>query len=151
MRTLLTLVLLSVSSLLMAQKSNLDSVNTDHSVLQAFISQLADQDIAVDIIMSQYMNIEHPSADIYDYLEVSLEEIRINLMTKNIADILYIPYNKMPKKDIKDIYVEGLNSNDIYFLYYKNRQMLALYLEDNKVASFTLVANGKGKAHFVLY
>ena len=151
MRTLLTLVLLSVSSLLMAQKSNLDSVNTDHSVLQAFISQLADQDIAVDIIMSQYMNIEQPTADIYDYLEVSLEEIRINLMTKNIADILYIPYNKMAKKDIKDIDIEGLNSNDIYFLYYKNRQMLALYLEDNKVASFTLVANGKGKAHFVLY
>ena len=151
MRTLLTLVLLSVSSLLMAQKSNLDSVNTDHSVLQAFISQLADQDIAVDIIMSQYMNIEQPTADIYDYLEVSLEEIRINLMTKNIADILYIPYNKKKKKDIKDIDIEGLNSNDIYFLYYKNRQMLALYLEDNKVASFTLVANGKGKAHFVLY
>ena len=108
MRTLLTLVLLSVSSLLMAQKSNLDSVNTDHSVLQAFISQLADQDIAVDIILSQYMNIEHPTADIYDYLEVSLEEIRINLMTKNIADILYIPYNKMAKKDIKDIDVDNL-------------------------------------------
>ena len=61
MRTLLTLVLLSVSSLLMAQKSNLDSVNTDHSVLQAFISQLADQDIAVDIILSQYMNIDPPT------------------------------------------------------------------------------------------
>jgi len=57
----------------------------------------------------------------------------------------------MPKKDIKDIDIESLNPDNIYFLYYRNKQMLAVYLEEEKIASFTLVANGKGKAHFVLY
>ena len=150
MRITLSLLLTFFSSFLFAQEPVLDSTTNDN-ILKTFITKLADENIATDVILSQYLIIEEPSDDMYDYLEVSLDEIRINLMSKNIDEINYIPYNKMPNKEIKDIDLENLNPNDVYFLHYKERQMLAIYLENGKIGSFTLVANGNGKAHFVLY
>lgn len=151
MRLILTYILFFLTSTTFAQTATVDSNEVDTKVVKSFIAQLADPDIATDIILSQYLVIEEPSDEIYDYLEVSLEEIRINLLTKKIDDIEYIPYHKMARKEIKDIDLEGLDPNRVFFLYYKKSQMLALYLENGKVASFTLVANGQGKAHFVLY
>jgi len=124
---------------------------TDIAFLQSFVKDLADENIALDVILSQYIIVEEPSDDIYDYLEVSLKEVRINVSSKNIADIQYRSYKDMPKKEIRDIDTEDLNINSMYFLHYKNRQMLAVYMEDHKIASFTLVAKGNNKAHFVLY
>lgn len=151
MRLILTFILALSSSLLFAQQTAKNDLSTDSVVLKTFIAELSNDAIAVDVILSQHMIIENPTDEIYDYLEVSLEEIRINLMTKTIEDIQYIPYEKMPKKEIKDIDLEDLDPKHVYFLIYKNRQMLALYLEEGKIASFTLVAKGNGKAHFVLY
>lgn len=149
----LSIILIMFSSFLsFAQTPVVDTVfSKDTALLDTFITKLADENVAVDVIMSQYMIIEEPTYDLYDYLEASLEEIRINLLSKNIAEIKYIPFLKMNKKNIKDIDLEGLNPEKVYFLYYKERQMLAIYIEEEKIASFTLVANGKGKAHFVLY
>jgi hypothetical protein len=135
-----------------AQEHTKDSTNYNtESVVKHFIAQLANPDIAVDIILSQHVIVEEPSDELYDYLEVSLEEIRINLMSKKIEEIQYVPFQKMAKKDIKDIDLEGLNPDNVFFLYYKGRQMLGIYVEQNAIGSFTLVANGKGKAHFILY
>lgn len=151
MRIIIALILMLSSSFSFAQNEQKDITISDSTILRTFITQVAEDSIAYDVILSQYMIIENPNNDIYDYLEASLGEIRVNLMSKKLEEISYIGYHNMPKKDIKDIDIEDLNPNNIYFLYYKNRQMLALYLEEGKIASFTLVANGKGKAHFVLY
>lgn len=124
----------------------------DHlNILKSFIFELADPNKAVDVILSQYVIVEEPSDEIYDYLDVSLEEVRINLISKKLDEIQYIPFSKMERKEIRDIDPEGLDTNEMYFLYYKNRQMLAVYMEHGKVASFTLVSKGNNKAHFVLY
>ncbi|MCI0922374.1 hypothetical protein [Sphingobacterium rhinopitheci] len=151
MRTILAFVLTLSSFFSFAQQEQNANTTCDSTILRSFIAQLAEDSIAYDVILSQYMTIEKPNNDIYDYLEASLGEIRVNLMNKKLDEITYIAYSKMPKKDIKDIDIESLNPDNIYFLYYRNKQMLAVYLEEEKIASFTLVANGKGKAHFVLY
>jgi len=101
--------------------------------------------------LSKYVIIENPNDELYDYLEVSLDELRINLLSKKIEDIQYIPFAQMPRKDIRDIDLEELDSNRVYFLHYRNRQVVALYLAQDKIASFTLVSKGNNKAHFVLY
>lgn len=147
------LLLIGLSFNVSAQE--LPSVSKSESenmrLMQSFINDLANENKAVDIILSQYLIVEEPSSEIYDYLEVSLEEVRINLLTKNIKDIEYIPYRSMPRKEIQDIDPEGLDTNNMYFLYYRKRQVLAIYVEGNKIGSFTLVSKGNNKAHFVLY
>ncbi|WP_164122260.1 MULTISPECIES: hypothetical protein [Sphingobacterium] len=151
MRVVFTFLLILFTSNLWAQKEQ----PTDHpkniGTIQSFIKDLADENKAVDIVLSKYLIIENPSDEIYDYLEVSLEEVRINLLSKDIREINYIPYSQMPTKDIKDIDPEDLNTEQMYFLNYRKRQMLAVYIENGKIASFTLVSKGNNKAHFVLY
>lgn len=123
----------------------------DMQIIRNFINDLANDEVKTDVIMSQYIIVENPNDEMYDYLEVSLDEIRINLLSKNLKDIQYRTFAEMPKKDVRDIDLEDLNSNRVYFLHYKNRQVVALYLEQDKIASFTLVSKGNNKAHFVLY
>ena len=123
----------------------------DIEILKSFIQDLANEDIRSDVILSQYVIVENPNDELYDYLEVSLDEIRINLMSKNIEDIRYTSFHQMRRKEVHDIDLEDLDSNRVYFLHYKNRQLLAVYLEQDKIASFTLVSKGNRKAHFVLY
>ncbi|MFD2553332.1 hypothetical protein [Sphingobacterium tabacisoli] len=151
MKVLISFLLLILSTSLRAQESIPKDYNKDIRYIQSFIRDLANENKAVDIILSQYLIVENPSDEIYDYLEVSLEEVRINLMTKNLEEIDYIPYSKMPKKEIRDIDPEGLDTDNMYFLHYRKRQMLAVYLENGKIGSFTLVSKGNNLAHFVLY
>lgn len=151
MRVFTILLLISMSTALWAQDSTTNDRTNDIALIQSFIKELANENRAVDIVLSQYVTVENPSAEIYDYLEVSLEEIRINLLSKNIDEIKYIPYNQMSKKEIMDIDPEDLDINGMYFLYYRKRQMLAVYIENAKIVSFTLVSKGNNKAHFVLY
>lgn len=140
-----------VSCILFAQTPTTKDSPKDIAIIQSFVKDLSDKNKAVDVVLSQYLVVENPSSDIYDYLEVSLEEVRINIMSKNIQEIEYIPFAKMPAKEVRDIDPEGLDTNKMYFLYYKKRQMLAVYIEGDKIGSFTLVAKGNNKAHFVLY
>ncbi|SKB45680.1 hypothetical protein SAMN05660841_00620 [Sphingobacterium nematocida] len=151
MRVLITLLLISFTSNLWAQDSQPKDHTKNIAIIQSFIKDLANENKAVDIVLSKYLIVENPSDEIYDYLEVSLEEVRINLLSKDIKEINYIPYNQMPTKDIKDIDPEDLDTAQMYFLHYRKRQMLAVYMENGKIASFTLVSKGNNKAHFVLY
>lgn len=149
---LFTIVLsIFLSSSLFAQDNKVNAYKSDIEIIKSFINDLSEENRAVDVVLSQHLVVESPSDEIYDYLEVSLEEIRINLFSKKLNEIQYIPYDKMPRKEINDIDPEGLDTTKMYFLKYKNRQMLAVYLENGKIGSFTLVSKGNGKAHFVLY
>ncbi len=151
MKILISFLFIALSSSLWAQESTPKDHTKDITLIQSFIRDLANENKAVDIILSQYLIVENPSDEIYDYLEVSLEEVRINLIAKNLEEIDYIPYSKMPKKEIRDIDPEGLDTSNMYFLHYRKRQMLAVYLENGKIGSFTLVSKGNNLAHFVLY
>ncbi|WP_164108871.1 MULTISPECIES: hypothetical protein [Sphingobacterium] len=151
MRVVFTFLLILFTSNLWAQKVQATDHPKNIGTIQSFIKDLADENKAVDIVLSKYLIIENPSDEIYDYLEVSLEEVRINLLSKDLKEINYIPYSQMPTKDIKDIDPEDLNTEQMYFLNYRKRQMLAVYIENGKIASFTLVSKGNNKAHFVLY
>ena len=152
MRILLS-ILFSIQSIFLFGQ-NQDSIPTkehDLHILKNFINDLANDEIRADVILSKYVIIENANDELYDYLEVSLDELRINLLSKKIEDIQYIPFAQMPRKDIRDIDLEELDSNRVYFLHYRNRQVVALYLAQDKIASFTLVSKGNNKAHFVLY
>ena len=131
---------------------NIDSISTKPiNVVNKFVNELANADRATDIILSQQVIVNNPSPDLYDYLEVSLEEIRLNLQYKNLEELEYIPYRNMKAKRLRDIDVEGLSKENIYFVEHKGKHVLALYITDNKIASFTLVSKGKNQAHFVFY
>ncbi|MGN0001977.1 MAG: hypothetical protein ACI35V_00955 [Sphingobacterium composti] len=148
---ILFILLFSFQSIFLFGQDSTSIKKDDVEIIKEFIQDLANDDIRVDVILSKYVIIENPNEELYDYLEVSLDEIRINLMSKKIEDIQYIPYAKMPRKDVRDIDLEDFDSSRIYFLYYRNRQVAAIYLEQDKIASFTLVSKGNNKAHFVLY
>ncbi|MBD1431005.1 hypothetical protein [Sphingobacterium litopenaei] len=150
MRILLSFLFFFQTLSIFAQDS-IQEKKTDLEIIQNFIQDLSNDKIRTDVILSKYIIVENPNDELYDYLEVSLDEIRINLMSKKIEEIQYIPYMQMPRKDVRDIDLEELNSDRVFFLHYKNRQVAALYLEQDKIASFTLVSKGNNKAHFVLY
>ncbi len=152
MRLVLSFILTGLwTTLLFAQTIEQKDHAKDIAVIQSFIADLADDSKAIDVVLSQHLLIQNPSDELYDYLEVSLQEVRINLMTKRAEDIIYTPYSSMPRKEIIDIDPEGLDIQNMYFLHYKKRQMLAVYVENNKIGSFTLVSKGGRKAHFVKY
>ncbi|NGM74637.1 hypothetical protein [Sphingobacterium sp. SGL-16] len=150
MRILLSFLFFFQTLSIFAQDS-IQEKKSDLEIIKNFIQDLSNDKIRTDVILSKYIMVENPNDELYDYLEVSLDEIRINLMSKKIEEIQYIPYAQMPRKDVRDIDLEELNSNRVFFLHYKNRQVAALYLEQDKIASFTLVSKGNNKAHFVLY
>jgi len=152
MRPLLSFILLGLlTTSLSAQSIASKDHAKDIAMIQSFIADLADDSKAIDIVLSQHLIIQNPSDELYDYLEVSLQEVRINLMTKRTDEITYTPYSNMPRKEINDIDPENLDTQNMYFLHYRKRQMLAVYVENNKIGSFTLVSKGGRKAHFVRY
>ncbi|NGM60377.1 hypothetical protein G5B30_00470 [Sphingobacterium sp. SGG-5] len=151
MRMLLSLIFLLGLSSVQAQDVKPQDDSKNKTIIQSFIADLADNNKAIDVILSQHVLVQHPSDELYDYLEASLMEIRINLMTKRIEDIAYTPYSNMPPKEIRDVDPEGLCTHNMYFLHHKKRQMLAVYVEEGKIGSFTLVSKGGNKAHFVRY
>lgn len=137
------------SHFLVAQE--MDSVKSNLSVVKNFVQDVADEQVALDIILSNQVIVNHPNPELYDYLEASLQEIRLNLTSKNLPDIQYIPFSQMPKKDVNDIDLEDKSAQNIYFLKYKDRIFVSLLVENQKIASFTLVSKGNQQAHFVTY
>lgn len=116
-----------------------------------FIYDLNDNEIALDVILSKWVIVNEPSDELYDYLEVSLEEIRLNLNSKNIDQIEIRNYSELPRKEVRDIDPEDLDVDNMYFVYYKNRLVTSIYVEGDKIGSFTLVSKGNEMAHFVTY
>lgn len=151
MRILLILTLSLLCYTTSAQDHKEVNKEDSITIIHRFIEKLANPNIATDVIMSQYLLVNHPSDEIYDYLEARLEEIRLNLSSKNLEDISYKSYQELPHKETKDIDLENINPQNIYFLYYNNKQILAIYIKDQHIASVSLVAKGNNKAHFVLY
>ncbi len=128
-----------------------DSAKNSLNIVKEFIADLSNNEIALDVILSKWVIVNEPSDELYDYLEVSLEEIRLNLNSKNLAQIQFRNYNELPKKDVRDIDSEGMNINNMYFLYYRNRLVTSLYVDAGKIGSFTLVSKGGEMAHFITY
>ncbi len=116
-----------------------------------FIYDLNDNEIALDVILSTWVIVNEPSDELYDYLEVSLEEIRLNLNSKNIDQIEIKNYSELPRKEVRDIDPEDLDVDNMYFVYYKNRLVTSIYVDGDKIGSFTLVSKGNEMAHFVTY
>ncbi|KGE15202.1 hypothetical protein [Sphingobacterium deserti] len=124
----------------------------DFSLIDSFLTDVDDASVRPDVILSKHVLIEKTDTDEgYDYLEASISEIRLNVQSKELNEIEAIPFRELPKKETRDIDPEGKSTDDMYFLFYKGRQMLALYLKENKIASFTLVSKGNNVAHFVTY
>lgn len=121
------------------------------TTVQNFIYDLADLDKPIDVIMSQWVIVDHPSDELYDYLEISLQEIRLNLSSKNVDQIVFKNYRELPIKEVRDIDIEDQDINNMFFLYYKQRLVTSLYVEGDKIRSFTLVSKGDNMAHFVTY
>ncbi len=170
-KTLLALLLLIISLPIFAQmrikrdktpQTQAMQINTDTvaapttrsnslRTAQQFIADLANPDLALDIVLSKHVLVQDADDEMYDYLLASLAEIRLNLMSKRVEDIRYVTYNEMPRKEVADIDIEGKNTADMVFLYSGKRQMTALLTQNNKIASFTLVSKGGNRAHFVTY
>ncbi|TYR38196.1 hypothetical protein FXV77_02640 [Sphingobacterium phlebotomi] len=128
------------------------STQDDIKRIKDFIADVADETLRPDIILSRHVLLEQTETDEeYDYLEASIEEIRINLQPKNLDEIAYIPFQELPKRGTRDIDPEGKPTAKMYFLHYRKRQMLAVYIAQDKIASFTLVSKGDNQAHFVTY
>ncbi|MCY4778172.1 hypothetical protein ORI89_00805 [Sphingobacterium sp. UT-1RO-CII-1] len=129
-----------------------EKTDANIQLIKDFIQQVSIETISPDVILNQHVLLKETSTDEeYDYLEASIEEIRVNLQTKNIDEIEYLTFNSLPKKETNDIDLEGKSVDHIYFLKYKKRQMLAIYITENKIASFTLVAKENNKARFITY
>lgn len=120
-------------------------------IVKNFIYDLADPDIAEDVVLSQHVLTTNMDAELLDYLIASLQEIRINLLSKNLEDIHFLNYRDLPSKETADIDPEGKDVGNMFFLKHKSRQVVALYVDQGKIASFTLVSKGRNKAHFVTY
>jgi len=129
------------------QKSSANSID----IVYDFIDDLNNTQIALDVILSKSVIVNQPSDELYDYLEASLEEIRLNLIYKNIELVTVKNFNELPRRDVRDIDPEGLDVNNMFFVYYKDRLVVSLYVEKNKIGSFTLVSKGDDMAHFVTY
>ncbi|QBR12267.1 hypothetical protein [Sphingobacterium sp. CZ-2] len=154
-------LILSISPLISFAQAKPNQAKMEHmesksskenlSLVKNFIHDLANEENALDVILSQYVTVNDPSDEMYDYLEVSLQEIRINLMTKKLENIQYKTYSQLPRKEVRDIDPEDMDVNNMYFLYHKDRLVTSIYVEEGKIASFTLVSKGEEMAHFVTY
>src|SRR5690606_8702165 len=107
MRILYTLALVTI----LAFKSKAQPVNVgndDISILQDFIDDIANLENRADLILSKHVLIENTSTDeAYDYLEASIEEIRLNIQTKDLNAIEYVPFQELPRRETNDIDPEG--------------------------------------------
>lgn len=152
MRTIITILVMVLTNALYAQDTP-SATNTSHlDIIHNFINDIANSESRSDVILNKHVWLSDSlDNDMYDYLEASIEEIKLNLSTKNIDEIQYISFQQLPRKETRDIDPEGKPTENMYFLKYKGRQMLAIYIVDNRIASFTLVSKGNRVAHFVTY
>lgn len=143
------LLTLSLPSFAQEQAQNQEG---DIQLIKNFIHDISVDSIRADLILSKHVLINDTESDEqYDYLEASIEEISLNLQTKNPADLIYIPFAKLPRKETRDIDPEGKPTDKMYFIKYKGRLMLSVYIAEDKIASFTLVSIGNNVARFVTY
>lgn len=128
------------------------SIEDEIKVIKSFISDLGRDSVPIDIVLSQHVLINSSlSEEMANYLVASLEEIRLNLQTKDIDNIQYINYHEMPKRETSDIDVDEKDVSKMYFMFYNKRQMYGLYIQNGKIASFTLISTENNKAHFLTY
>lgn len=152
MRQYIGTIIILLTALTVRSQQSTNEVDNDISIIKDFITSVADEELRADVILSQHLLIKDElSNDTYDYLEASVQEIRLNLQNRKLEDIQYLPFNKLPRKETKDIDPEGKPTDKMYFLRYKDRPLLAVYIEADKIASFTLVSKGNNMAHFVTY
>ncbi|WP_437920880.1 hypothetical protein [Sphingobacterium sp. LRF_L2] len=148
----LSIILYFFCSIGHAQSSFETDQDKDIAVIQSFLKDIANTSTRPDVILSQHVLIENTNTDeAYDYLEASIDEIRLNLQSKKLTDIECIPFSSLSRNLTRDIDPEGKPTSKMYFLYYKKRQIFAVYIAMHKIASFTLVAKGNQMAHFVTY
>lgn len=122
------------------------------AVLKRFVQRLHDPDLATDIILSQdLITSKKLDEDLQEYLLASIDEIRINVQSKDINQLEYLSFAQAGRKETSDIDLEGIDPQQVYFVKYLKRFVFAAVIRDKKIASFTLVSKGNNKAHFVFY
>ncbi|MDF2517853.1 MAG: hypothetical protein K0R59_3149 [Sphingobacterium sp.] len=147
---LLTFVSCILCISLSAQEKPLNSENI--AVLKKFVYRLNDTNLATDIILSQdLLTTKNLDEDQQEYLLASIDEIRINVQSKDISKLEFINFLQAGRKETYDIDLEGIDPKQVYFVRYLNRFVFAAVIRDKKIASFTLVSKGNNKAHFVFY
>ena len=135
---------------LFAQEKPVTSENV--TVLKQFVHRLNDINLATDIILSQDILTEkNLDEDQQEYLLASIDEMRINVQSKDISKLEYINFIQAGRKETFDIDLEGIDPKQVYFVRHLNRFVFATVIRDKKIASFTLVSKGNNKAHFVFY
>lgn len=142
---------LPIMGISQSKEANNSYSSNELATAKKFIHDLADDELPLDIVLSKHVLVNEPTDELYDYLLESLLEIRINLLSRKLELIQYKNYAQLPRKELKDIDPEDLNTKQMYFLYYKDRLISSLYLAEGKIASFTLVSKGDNLAHFVTY
>ncbi|KKO90855.1 hypothetical protein AAW12_12955 [Sphingobacterium sp. Ag1] len=121
-------------------------------VLKRFVHRLHDPNLATDIILSQdLITSKKMDEDLQEYLLASIDEIRINVQSKDIKQLEYLSFAQAGRKETSDIDLEGIDPQQVYFVKYLRRFVFAAVIRDEKIASFTLVSKGNNKAHFVFY
>lgn len=147
---LLTFVSCILCISLFAQEKSVASENV--AVLRKFVHRLNDNTLATDIILSQdIITAKNLDEDQQEYLLASIDEIRINVQSKDINSLEYINFIQAGRKETYDIDLEGVDPQQVYFVRYLKRFVFAAVVRDQKIASFTLVSKGNNKAHFVFY
>ncbi|MGJ1239768.1 hypothetical protein ACR79N_01265 [Sphingobacterium siyangense] len=139
-----------VSQSLFAQEQQ--TSNEQVVVLKKFVQRLNDPNLATDIILSQdLITSKKLDEDLQEYLLASIDEIRINVQSKDINQLEYLSFAQTGRKETSDIDLEGIDPQQVYFVKYLKRFVFAAVIRDSKIASFTLVSKGNNKAHFVFY
>ncbi len=139
-----------ISQSLFAQEQQ---ISNDHVVvLKRFVQRLNDPNLATDVILSQdLITSKKLDENLQEYLLASIDEIRINVQSKNINQLEYLSFAQAGRKETSDIDLEGIDPQQVYFVKYLKRFVFAAVIRDSKIASFTLVSKGNNKAHFVFY
>lgn len=120
-------------------------------IIEKFVQDLNNPALANDVILSQHILLQQPLTDeFFEYLSYSIATLRLNIQQKDLSQLRYIPFIKLPKKDIRDIDLEGNDPQAIYFIKYRDKLVFPVLLKDGKIKSFTLVSNGE-YAHFINY
>lgn len=147
---LLTFISCMLATSLPAQESL--AAKEPVAVLKKFVQRLNDADLATDIILSQdIITAKNLDEDQQEYLLASIDEIRINVQSKDINKLEYINFVEAGRKETYDIDLEGIDPQQVYFVRYLKQFVFAAVIRDKKIASFTLVSKGNNKAHFVFY
>jgi len=155
MKIKLKLLLFLLISCMVSQSSFAQEQQTSNEysvVLKRFVQRLHDPSLATDIILSQdLITSKKLNEDLQEYLLASIDEIRINVQSKNINQLEYLSFAQAGRKETSDIDLEGIDPQQVYFVKYLKRFVFAAVIRDRKIASFTLVSKGNNKAHFVFY